>query len=105
MYSTFEDGLELDRIDVNGDYSKENCRWATRRTQVINRRQLGNKCDTHYIEFNGKRLCISQWGDELGINPKAIADRIGKLGWTIEKALTTPLKSNRENLDKGDENE
>ena len=95
MYSTFEDGLELDRIDVDGNYSKENCRWATRRIQVINRRQLGNKWDTHYLEFNGKRLCISQWGDELGINPKIIVDRIGKLGWSIDKALSTPVRIKR----------
>lgn len=95
MYSTFEDGLELDRIDVNGDYSKENCRWATRRTQVINRRQFGTNFDTHYIEFNGKRLCISQWGEELGINPKVIVDRIGKLGWSIDRALSTPVRIKR----------
>lgn len=87
-----ENGLELDRIDVNGNYCKENCRWVDRRTQVINRRFIGNGFDAHLIEFNGEKLCISQWADKLGINKQVISDRLGKLNWDVERAFTTPVK-------------
>lgn len=91
MYPTYTDGLELERIEVNENYSPENCTWATRREQVINRRPYGSSFDTHYIEYSGKVLCISQWADEVGIRAKVLADRLGKLGWSVERALTTPL--------------
>lgn len=92
MYSSYREGLELDRINVDGNYCKDNCRWTTRRQQVINRRQLGHSFDTHYIEYKGEKLCISQWADRVGVPASMIGDRITKLSWTVEKALTTPPK-------------
>lgn len=92
MGKSFVKGLEIDRIDVNKNYTPDNCRWATRRTQVINRRPMGNVFDARFIEYDGKTLCISEWGDELGIFKKVLVDRLGKLGWSVEKAFTTPAK-------------
>lgn len=92
MFPSYIEGLELDRIDVNGNYCKENCRWADRRTQVINRRPTGKIFDTHILEFDGKALCLSQWEDETGINKYILSDRVTKLKWSVEKALTTPVK-------------
>lgn len=92
MYPTYITGLEVDRIDVNGDYTKENCRWVDRRTQVINRRRTGKIFDTHLVEFEGKTLCLSQWEDVTGINRYILSDRLTKLKWSVEKALTTPVK-------------
>lgn len=92
MESTFQKGLEIDRIDVNKNYEPSNCRWAPRRTQVINRRYMGNGFDARLIEYNGKTLCISEWADEVGVFKKVLSDRLGKLGWDIEKALTTPAR-------------
>lgn len=80
----------LDRIDNNGNYCPENCRWATIKEQ--NR----NKSTNRLVTFNGKTQCISDWAEEIGINRATLYDRIEN--WPIEKALTTPLMRKNKNI-------
>lgn len=80
----YDEHLTLDRIDVNGNYCPENCRWTDRKTQANNTRS------NRVIEYDGKRLTIAQWSSETGIKPHTIRRRL-ELGWTIEKALKTPV--------------
>jgi len=80
-------GKTLDRIDNNKSYSKENCRWATPVQQLNNRR-----CSVFY-EYNGERKTIKEWSIEKEIPYDRLRERIKKLGWSIEKALTTPKLS------------
>lgn len=75
--------LTLDRIDVNGDYSKENCRWATL-TQ-----QARNKTNTRLITVRGKTKHLIDWARRLKLYPSSILSRINS-GWTLEEAVTTP---------------
>lgn len=73
----------LDRIDNNGNYNKENCRWATQVEQALNRNQKV------IITFRGQTKNMSQWADEFGINRPTLHMRIKKYGWSVERALTT----------------
>lgn len=72
----------LDRINNAKGYSKNNCRWATSKTQNRNRR--GN----HLIAFNGKTQSISAWAEETGIDRSVLYMRINSQGWSIDDALT-----------------
>lgn len=75
----------LDRIDVNGDYCPENCRWATRLQQNNNARSNWN------ITFQGETMTISQWSKRVGINEGTLYNRIAIRHLPAEIALTMPV--------------
>lgn len=72
----------IDRIDPNGDYSPENCRWVDSFVQANNTRR------NVYYELNGESHTLTEWGRIVGINSGTLYGRVNKLGWTIEEALT-----------------
>ena len=76
-------GYTIERLDNKANYSKENCKWATRIEQNNNRKS------NIFIEFNNKKLTIAQWGRNLNIDSKLLWQRINRDKWSIERALTT----------------
>ncbi len=82
----YQNDLSIDRIDVNGPYSPENCRWAN------NLIQCNNKTDNVFLELHGERHTVSDWARITGIYVSTIWGRLNR-GWTIEEALETPVKS------------
>ncbi len=90
FYSSMGDrphGTTLDRIDVNGDYTPSNCRWATALTQGNNRR------NNHLVTANGKTQTIAEWARELGVSGTAILNRLNK-GLSHDDSINTPFSTN-----------
>lgn len=83
------EGLLLDRINNNKGYYKSNCRWATRKQQNRNTRK------NHLKTYGGRTQCIAAWAEEYGMKYMTLWQRIRKLDWSIEKALTTPVKQRK----------
>ena len=85
LANDYADNLTIDRIDNNGPYAPWNCRWTTAKVQQNNTRF------NRVIEYNGKKLTLSQWSENTGINYFTLWSRLNK-GWSVEKALTTQTR-------------
>lgn len=81
--SGYRDDLSIDRIDVNGDYCPDNCRWADNATQAR------NKTNNVKITFAGRTMILADWAQETGLSAKSITYRL-RHGWSVEDALTKP---------------
>ena len=80
MSNGYKDNLTIDRINVNGNYEPNNCRWVTRKVQQNNTRR------NVLITYNGKTQNMRQWADELGIKQNTICCRHRK-GWSDKECL------------------
>lgn len=75
----------IDRYpDNNGNYEPENVRWSLHKDQMRNYRR------NVIIEFGGESLCQADWEKRLGFKHNTLRARL-KRGWSVEKALTTPV--------------
>lgn len=81
MANGYDEDLEIDRRDNDGDYEPSNCQWASRERQANNRRTNAT------LTLNNETHTIAEWTKITGISKAAIEGRL-KRGWSVERTLT-----------------
>jgi len=79
-------GTSLDRLDVNSNYSKDNCKWSTPKDQARNKRS--NK----HIQYNGEKMILIELSELTGVPYQRLHERIFRRGWTVEDAVEKPAR-------------
>ena len=80
MSHGYRDDLTIDRIDNDGNYCPENCRWVSHEEQNRNKRNV------RLITHKGKTQTIGQWTKELNLGKETIRERL-KRGWSETEAI------------------
>jgi hypothetical protein len=84
MFSIWKEGLTLDRINNNGNYSPENCRWVTMREQNRNKRNI------ILYKYKGDVLCQKDLANKYNIRQDTLSRRLSR-GMSIKNAIETPI--------------
>ena len=82
IHNGYMEGLTLDRIDNDGDYSPDNCAWVT------NKENCNHNRKTHFVTYKGKTQSLHDWAEELGINYSTLRNRINRSKMTVEEAFS-----------------
>lgn len=80
----------LDRIDSDGDYIPENCRWASKKEQARGRRK------TRWFVIDGEKMCLVDVAEKYNIKRETLHRRL-KMGMSIELAVKYPVGSLKSN--------
>lgn len=84
MENGYTDDLTIDRINNDGNYEPNNCRWVDMFVQANNKRT------NRYIEYNGEKYTISELARKINMKYATVRNRIVNLGWKIEDVVNIP---------------
>ena len=91
----YNEKLSIERIDNDGNYCPQNCKWASRKEQCRNRRS------NVVFEYMGEKRILTEWCEILNLDYKLVHNRIHKMGWSFEKSILTPKNSKLERAKNG----
>jgi len=83
MENGYSKDLTIDRINVDGNYEPDNCRWAT------DKQQSNNKGNNRYIKFENQVHTLAEWSEIKGIIPKTLKFRLDA-NWNLEDVFNKP---------------
>jgi hypothetical protein len=92
LESIHKKGLEMDRIDNDGNYEPDNIRFVTRKVNSDNRRT------GRLLTYQGKTQSLTRWAEEVGVPFKTLHNRLTVEGWSVERTLSTPSISVKERM-------
>ena len=79
--------LDKEAVDPNNKvYCPEMVRWVHRKEN------MRNTSRSRFITYQGRTMLVTEWANELGLSIPCLHRRLFKLGWSIERALTTPSR-------------
>jgi hypothetical protein len=87
LINGYEEGLQIDRIDNDGNYEPGNCRWVSVKDNCR------NTSKTIFVEYGGERKPLIEWCEILGISYARTSDRLNK-GWAVEDAFSDLYNAN-----------
>lgn len=90
----YKDNLSIDRIDNNGDYRPENCRWATALEQQNNTRY------NRILEYKGEKLTLSQASRKYNIDVSTLHHRLKRFNWDATKSIEEPIHTEMQRANK-----
>lgn len=97
LSSGYANGLTIDRIDVNGNYYPDNCRWVDMKTQGRNKR------NTVHVIYDGEEIALLDLAERLNAPYELLYQRITRRGMSIEEALSAPVGWREQNHKKNSE--
>lgn len=85
LQNGYSDSMSIERVDVNGNYEPQNCTFVELKEQPKNRRNT-------LLTVDGVTKTKEAWSKEVGVSKSTFSSRLNKLGWTAEKAVSTPVR-------------
>ena len=95
----YTEEMTIERENVDGNYEPSNCKWITLQEQAFNKR------DTIWVDYEGEHIQLMKLCERLGVSYDTVHNRIRDMGWSVEKAVSTPSQQasslRRKCLEKG----